>query len=261
MGQHEAEDGDGHQYIFVADGGRVFERGARYGAEDVHGYGADTQLLQFEGQLDALLQSLTHADDAARADFEPHLLGRADGLLFLLRGVRGAEFGKVGRGGLEVAVVALHAGLFQLLQLLPLEQAHRGAQLQVGFAAHAAVQVAEVVEVGAPHAAAAGDEREPLDTLRLVEPGHRHGLLFGYGVVGLDAGVVVGRLGAPLAVFGAVTRAGVDNGATVEGAVAELPANLVGRGVELGAVGMQGQVDGLVGSNLSAGQYTVFNLL
>ena len=96
---------------------------------------------------------------------------------------------------------------------------------------HMAVQVAEIVQIVAQYAATAGHERQPLDALRFVESGHRHCLLLGNSIVCFNMCIVVSRLGTPLAILGTMSRAGVDDGAAVEGTVAEFAANLVGRGI------------------------------
>ena len=111
-GVDEAEEGDGGQYLLVAQERLVFEGSAGDGGQYINRYGENVQFAQGEGQFDALLQGFAHADDASAAYLQSCLAGGTKGSDFFCLGVRGAEGGEVGWCSLQVAVIARHARFF-----------------------------------------------------------------------------------------------------------------------------------------------------
>lgn len=92
----EAEEGDGGQYFLLAEWCLPFQRCAGDGAQEVDGDGLYFQLAQCEGEFDALLHALAHADDAAAADVHAYIAGGLQGAQLLFLRVRAAQLGKVG---------------------------------------------------------------------------------------------------------------------------------------------------------------------
>ena len=64
------------------------------GAQEVDGDGLYFQLAQCEGEFDALLHALAHADDAAAADVHAYIAGGLQGAQLLFLRVRAAQLGK-----------------------------------------------------------------------------------------------------------------------------------------------------------------------
>ena len=122
----------------------MFERCALDGAEQVHGDGLYTQLAEREGQFDALLHRLAHADDAAATHVHAHAAGCLQRTYLLLLRMRGAEGGEVAGSRFEVAVVASHAGFVQLPQFVFIGQAQRGTELDGRMAAQVAHRVTKL---------------------------------------------------------------------------------------------------------------------
>ena len=71
----EAEQGDGDQHLFFAQGRLVFQGCSRNGAEQVDGDGLHVQVLQGKGEFDALFHRFAHADDTAATDVHAHVAG------------------------------------------------------------------------------------------------------------------------------------------------------------------------------------------
>ena len=66
--------------------------------------------------------TLAHAYDAARAHLEAYLACKVDGVYLVVYGVGGAKLLEVARSSLEVAVIASHAGVPELLKLVAAEE-------------------------------------------------------------------------------------------------------------------------------------------
>ena len=92
------------------------------GAQEVDGDGLYFQLAQCEGEFDALLHALAHADDAAAADVHAYIAGGLQGAQLLFLRVRAAQLGKVGGGCLQVAVIAGDACVVQCPHFVFVEQ-------------------------------------------------------------------------------------------------------------------------------------------
>ena len=122
-GVDEAEQGDGHQYLFFRQRRAVLQRSARNGAEQVDGNGLYPQLFQGESKLNALFHRLAHADDAAAANVHACVAGCLQGAQLVFLRVRAAQGGEERGGCFQVAVVAGDAGIVQGAQLFFGQQA------------------------------------------------------------------------------------------------------------------------------------------
>ena len=100
-------------------------------------------LTQETGHLDPLFHALAHTDDASAADPESNLPGGTDGLHLLRNGMGGTELSEIGGGGLDVAMVILYATVKQLLELLAIQQSHRGTALDVALLLDGAYRIGD----------------------------------------------------------------------------------------------------------------------
>ena len=81
-----AEDRNSREDLILSERSGVTERSTNDGLEDIHRDTVALQALDVEGQLDTLLQRLTHADDTAAADTHTHTASSFESrLLVLLR--------------------------------------------------------------------------------------------------------------------------------------------------------------------------------
>ena len=80
------------------------------------------QLAQCEGEFDALLHALAHADDAAAANVHACVAGCLQGAQLVFLRVRAAQLGEVGGGCLQVAVIAGDACVVQCPHFVFVEQ-------------------------------------------------------------------------------------------------------------------------------------------
>ena len=113
-------------------------------------------------------------------------------------------------------MIAADTGIAELLQLLPTEQPHGGAQPYAATAVDFADISAGAVEIGAAEGAARSHHRESAHTAAAVVFGGIEAFLTRHQRIHVAVGVVMRRLGAPFAVFGATSRACVDYGAEIE---------------------------------------------
>ena len=80
------EDCDSREDFILSERSGVAERSTSDGLEDIHRYAVALQALDVEGQLDTLLQRLTHTDDTTTADTHTHTASSFESrLLVLLR--------------------------------------------------------------------------------------------------------------------------------------------------------------------------------
>ena len=93
------------------------------------------ELGQVGGELGALLEGLTHAEDAAAADLHARFANHRQRVPALIPGVSGHHFGEEGLGRLEIVVVAVHAHLRQPLDLFLRQHAQRAGDLDVDLVA------------------------------------------------------------------------------------------------------------------------------
>ena len=215
-GVDEPEQGDGSQHFLFCQGRLCLQGGSGYGLQQVERYGADLQFFQGEGKLNALRHGFAHADDAAAADVHAYATGGSQCAQLLFLRMRGAQGGEVAWGGLQVAVVACHAGVVQCPQVLFAQQSERGAELYGAFPADVAYCFAQSLHVLSRRLPPACHEREAGHALCLIVAGMAQAFVFVQQVVHVGFRVVVCRLCAPLAVFRAASGLGVDDGAHVE---------------------------------------------
>ena len=121
--------------------------------------------------------------------------------------------------------------------------------------------VAKVFHLPGRRFSAAGDEGETVDVLPLIVLRLFEALFCGEQVVDFGFGMVMGRLCAPFAVFGAASRLGVDDGAHVKLMLRALYGNLVCSGVKRFTVGGIRQPGGLVGRYVYACQHPGFQFV
>ncbi len=158
------------------------------------------QLLQ---QAKAIRARLAHADDAAGADIDAGVADKLERVQPIFVGARGDDLAVILRRGIEIVVVVIEAGVFQLFSLMRGEHAQRHAGFQPQsfycfdhFQHHAQIFFARTAPGGA-HA----ETRRAAGFCRLGIPDHffqRQQLFF------RQAGVVMTALRA----IGAVFRAG-----------------------------------------------------
>ena len=112
-------------------------------------------------------------------------------------------------------VIAGHPRLVQPVELLRGEEAHGGAQAEAALPGPGLIGVDGLIKLRAGQAPAGGDDGEAVDPLPLVQAAQGQNVLLGEEVILLAVRVVVGGLGAVLAVLRAPAAAGVDDGAQV----------------------------------------------
>ena len=158
-------------------------------------------------------------------------------------------------------MVAGHACLFQCQHSLFVHQAEGGADLYGGMLPEVAHGVAYPFQQSRRRSSPADDKREAADALCLVQAGHSQAFVLVYQVVHIGLGVVMGGLGAPFAVFRTPAGAGIDDGAEVGAAFSHLLGDVVCGFVEGFPVLNIGQEEGFIGSDVSAGEDTVFQFV
>lgn len=112
-------------------------------------------------------------------------------------------------------VIAGHPRLVQPVELLLVEKAHGGAQVDLARPVHGLIGLDGLVELRPGEGPPGGDDGEAVHALLLVELAHPQNLLLGQEVIDFAVGVVVGGLGAVFAVLRAAAAAAVDDGTQV----------------------------------------------
>ena len=120
---------------------------------------------------------------------------------------------------------------------------------------HEADCVAKLCYLFGRRFSSAGDEGETVDVLPLIVLRLFEALFCGEQVVDFGFGMVMGRLCAPFAVFGAASRFGIDDRTHVKLARCALYGNLVRSGIKRSTIGGTRQPGGLVGRYIYACQY------
>ena len=141
-------------------------------------------------------------------------------------------------------MVARDAGIEQSLHSFFVYQSQRGAEADGSMPAQVSCRVADALQKLAGGAFPADDDREASDALCFVQSGLAQAFVFVYQVICLGLRAVSCRLGTPLAIFGALSRTCIDNGAEVCTPVCQSPGYLMGRFIECFLVGMRGQGEG-----------------
>ena len=112
-----AEDCDSREDFILSERSGVAERGASDGLEDIHRDTVALQALDVEGQLDTLLQCLTHADNTATADTHTYTASGLESRFFVLLRVCRTQLTEVAGRSLHIAMVGRHAAIKEFLQL------------------------------------------------------------------------------------------------------------------------------------------------
>ena len=124
-----------------------------------------------------------------------------------------------------------------------------------------ACRIAKLFHLSGRRFSAAGDEGETVDVLPLIVLRLFEALFCGEQVVDFGFGMVMGRLCAPFAVFGAASRFGIDDRTHVKLARCALYGNLVRSGIKRFTIGGIRQPGGLVGRYIYACQYLGFQFV
>ena len=90
-------------------------------------------LAKRQGEIDQVFVAFSHADNAARADFESGRPGMANCGQPVLKGVGAADFGVIGLARIQVVIDPVHAGGFEVLRLAFVEQSERATDLDGDF--------------------------------------------------------------------------------------------------------------------------------
>ena len=112
-----AEDRNSREDLILSERSRVAQRGTRDRLEDIDRYAVALQALDVEGQLDTLLQRLTHTDDTAAADTHTHTASSFESRLLVLLRMCRTQLTEVAGRSLHIAVVGRHTALEEFLQL------------------------------------------------------------------------------------------------------------------------------------------------
>ncbi len=118
----QPEQRDGLQRLARREQRAVVERRAGPRVEQVDRHLARRQRRELEGEVDALLERLAHAQDPAAAQLHADFAGQASGGDAVVPRVRRADRGEDLPARLEVVVVAAHAGRREPFRLLARQQ-------------------------------------------------------------------------------------------------------------------------------------------
>ena len=130
------------------------------GIEEVQRNLVGVELAELDGEFSALLERLSHPDDAATADLHAHLPHQLQRLPAFVPRVRGDDLREVRAGGLEIVVVPVHAEVPQILGLRASEDAQRAGDVDLDRLLdrrHALADLRHQPRVGPPHG---GDDAE-----------------------------------------------------------------------------------------------------
>ncbi len=208
--QHQPEERDRLQRLARREQRSFSERGARPRVEQVHRNLARFERRELEREVDALLQRLTHPNDAAATEFHADLGRQPRGRDSVVVRVRRADLGEHRAAGLEVVVVATHAPGGETFSLVAGEQPERARDNEPGFLPNGLHRVEDLGEEPFFRSAHRDDDAE-LGRTRVAR-GARGGedLLEIEERIDVDVGVEASRLRAERAVFRARTRLAVD---------------------------------------------------
>jgi hypothetical protein len=185
--------------------------------------GVGVEAGEFDQHSDAVVDGLTHADDAAAADGDAGLADVAEGEEAILVGAGGDDGFVVIAAGVEVVVVGVEAGLLEATGLILGEHAEGAAGLEAELL-DALDHVDDALEGGAIFDLAPGGAHAEAGGAGLAgAPCGGEDLIDLEQALGADGGIVVGRLGAIGAIFGA--SAGLD---AQQGAELHLAVGVVG---------------------------------
>ena len=229
---HEAEQRDRLERFSRREQRAVAERRARTRVEQVHRNLARFERRELEREVDALLQRLAHAEDAAAAQLHSRVDGEAGGADAVVVGVRRADAREHLATRLEVVVVAAHARGREPLRLRRREQAERARHFEPGLAVDRVDRVDDLGEealLGPAH----GDDDAELRGAGVARRVRRseHLVEVEEGV-DVDVGVEARRLRAERAVFGARAGLAVDQALELDLGPAVLEPHAVGEGDE-----------------------------
>jgi hypothetical protein len=158
-------------------------------------------------QAGAVAAGLAHADDAAAAGAHAGVAHIGQGVEALLVGAGGDDLVVVVRAGVEVVIVVVEAGVLQGHGLVRRQHAQGGAGLQAQ-GLHAADHGGQLGQVAVLQVAPGGAHAEALRPVAGLARALAITLVGVHQLLGLHAGLEVGRLAAIAAVLGAA--AGLD---------------------------------------------------
>ena len=134
-------------------------------------------------------------------------------------------------------MIACDTGVVQIVQLFFVSRALKKRTAVWMSAGACDVQCRKVFHLPGRRFSAAGDEGETVDVLPLIVLRLFEALFCGEQVVDFGFGMVMGRLCAPFAVFGAASRFGIDDRTHVKLARCALYGNLVRSGIKRFTIG------------------------
>ena len=188
----------------------VSEGSARTRVEQVDRHLARVERGELEREVDALLECLTHTEDAAGAQLHACVLGPPSGLHPVVPRVGGADRRIELAAGLEIVVVPPHTRGGEPLRLPAIEEPERARNLETGlvvYRVHGVDDLAEEPLFGPAH------RDDDAELCRAGDPGRARRLDHLLEVqerVDVDTGVEPHRLRAEGAVLGAGAGLGVD---------------------------------------------------
>ena len=209
-GQDEPEQRDRLQRLAWAERRLRVERGARAWVEQVDRHLARFELGELEREVDALLERLAHAEDAAAAQLHARVAGEAGRADPVVVAVRRADRREQLAARFEVVVVAADARGREAIRLFGCQQPEGARDLEAGLALHRVDCVDDASEQPLLRAAHRDDDAElgRAGVTRCVRG--REDLVDVEERIDVDARVVADRLRTERAVLGAGAGLGVD---------------------------------------------------
>ena len=113
----ETENSYGQQYLLIVNGSRIGQGSALDRRQNINRNRLRPHLSQCDGQLDTLGTCFPHAYDPTTAYLKTNLPGPFQSLYLLLNGMGRAQLWEKGRCRFQIAMIASHACIPELLQL------------------------------------------------------------------------------------------------------------------------------------------------
>jgi len=227
-GKDQAEDRDPLDRLPRIHVFAVAELRSRAGVEHVDRHARRVDGGQLEGHLDTLLPRLTEVEDSPHARLQPGLAHRLDGAQAPLVADGAGDLVVVARGGLDVVVHSLDAGLPERGGPFGGHVADRRAALQVGVLRDQPHAIEVLLEVALGEPLSLGDHAEAMRARGLGGSGMLEDLIGLHHRVHRRLGLGEARLGAEAAVLGTAAGLGVHQRAHVGGVCEPLHPRLPG---------------------------------
>lgn len=131
------------------------------------------------------------------------------GAEFIFNGMGGAESCEMRRSRLKIAMIACNPHLAEPTHSIRIQQPERSTCRNADIVFYLAQHCNYFVKSSALYSTSAGNKRKSSHALRMILPGSFQTLVMIYNRIFITPGGIMGRLGAPLAVFRAFSRAGI----------------------------------------------------